>query len=97
MPPNSEAVKADVRRRMSPPQRQSVTEIVRAITWTLRAMEAPEPIKSEGSEISSIEEVVTAGTREGQPFRATHLFLISLCTTPEALLRLVRERLSGDD
>ena len=34
------------------------------------------------------------GTREGQPFRATHLFLTGLRTTPEALLRLVRDRWS---
>ena len=34
------------------------------------------------------------GIREGKPFRATHLFLTSLRTTPEALLQLVRDRWS---
>ena len=34
------------------------------------------------------------GIREGKPFRATHLFLKSLRTTPEALLRVVRDRWS---
>ena len=34
------------------------------------------------------------GVREGKPFRATHLFLTSLRTTPEALLRLVGDRWS---
>jgi len=38
--------------------------------------------------------VVTEGTREGQPFRATYLFVTSLRTTPEALLRLVQDRWS---
>jgi len=39
-------------------------------------------------------EVVTEGTRDGKPFKATHLFLTSLRTTPEALLQLVRDRWS---
>ena len=34
------------------------------------------------------------GIRDGKPFRATHLFLTSLRTTPEALLQLVRDRWS---
>lgn len=66
----------------------------REITWTLRAKEAPEHIRSAWSGTSWIVEVVTEGRRDGQPFRATHLFLTSLRTTPEALLRLVRDRLS---
>jgi predicted transposase YbfD/YdcC len=33
-------------------------------------------------------------TRDGEPFQATHLFLTSLHTTPEALLQLVRDRWS---
>jgi hypothetical protein len=66
----------------------------REITWTLRAKEAPEHIRSAWSGTSWIVEVVTEGTRHGQPFRATHLFLTSLRTTPEALLRLVRDRWS---
>lgn len=66
----------------------------REITWTLRAKEAPEHIRSAWSGTSWIVEVVTEGRRDGQPFRATHLFLTSLRTTPEALLRLVRDRWS---
>jgi predicted transposase YbfD/YdcC len=34
------------------------------------------------------------GTRDGKPFQATHLFLRSLRTRPEALLQLVRDRWS---
>jgi len=37
---------------------------------------------------------VTTGCRDGKPFQAKHLFLTSLRTTPEALLRLVRDRWS---
>ncbi|MEB3353261.1 MAG: ISAs1 family transposase [Cyanobacteriota bacterium] len=66
----------------------------REITWTLRAKEAPEHIRSAWSGTSWIVEVVTEGTREGKPFRATHLFLTSLRTTPEAMLQLVRDRWS---
>ncbi len=39
-------------------------------------------------------EVTASGTRDGKPFQATHLFLTSLRTTPEALLQLVRDRWS---
>ena len=39
-------------------------------------------------------ELAATGTRDGKPFCATHLFLTSLRTTPEALLRLVRDRWS---
>jgi len=45
----------------------------RAITWTLRAKEAPKHIRSAWSGTSWIVEVVTEGRRDGQPFRATHL------------------------
>ena len=34
------------------------------------------------------------GTLDGKPFQATHLFLTSLRTPPEALLQLVRDRWS---
>jgi predicted transposase YbfD/YdcC len=66
----------------------------RTITWTLRAKEAPEHIRSAWSGTSWIVEVITEGSREDKPFRATHLFLTSLRSTPEALLRLVRDRWS---
>jgi hypothetical protein len=39
-------------------------------------------------------EVFAVGTRDGKPFQATHLFITSLRTTPETLLRLVRDRWS---
>ncbi len=39
-------------------------------------------------------ELVTSGSREGKPFRVRHLFLTSLRTAPEAMLRLIRERWS---
>jgi len=38
--------------------------------------------------------MTATGTRDGRPFQATHLFLTSLRTTPEALLQLVRDRWS---
>jgi predicted transposase YbfD/YdcC len=38
--------------------------------------------------------LAATGTRDGKPFCATHLFLTSLRTTPEALLQLVRDRWS---
>ena len=39
-------------------------------------------------------EVTARGNPDGRPFQATHLFLTSLRTTPEALLQLVRDRWS---
>ncbi len=39
-------------------------------------------------------DVTASGTRNGKPFQASHLFLTSLRTTPEALLQLVRDRWS---
>jgi len=39
-------------------------------------------------------ELVASGSRDGKPFKARHLFVTSLRTTPEALLRLIRERWS---
>ena len=38
--------------------------------------------------------MIATGTRDGKPFKATHRFLTSLRTSPDALLRLVRERWS---
>ncbi len=66
----------------------------RDITWELRAKEAPEHIKETWIGTSWIVEVTASGTRDGKPFRATHLFLTSLRTTAEALLQLVRDRWS---
>jgi hypothetical protein len=39
-------------------------------------------------------ELRATGSRDGKPFQASHLFLSSLRTTPEALLQLVRDRWS---
>jgi hypothetical protein len=66
----------------------------RTITWTLRAKPAPEHIAQAWIGTSWIVEVEATGSREGKTFQATHLFLTSLRTSPEALLQLVRERWS---
>lgn len=66
----------------------------RDITWRLKAKEAPQLIKENWHGTSWIVEVAASGTREGRPFAATHHFITSLRTTPEALLQLVRERWS---
>lgn len=62
--------------------------------WPLRAKHAPEHIRAAGISTSWIVEGVAEGTRDGKPFRATHMFLTSLQTTPKALLQLVRDRWS---
>ena len=66
----------------------------RDITWTLRAKEAPQHILESWVGTSWILEMTATGTRDGKPFQAQHLFLTSLRTTPEALLKLVRDRWS---
>jgi predicted transposase YbfD/YdcC len=66
----------------------------RNITWALRAKQAPEHIREAWIGTSWIMEVTASGTRDGKLFQATHLFLTSLRTTPEALLQLVRDRWS---
>jgi hypothetical protein len=66
----------------------------RDITWTVRAKDAPGHIREAWLGTSWIIEVVTTGLRDGKPFKAKHLFLTSLRTTPDALLRLVRDRWS---
>ncbi len=60
----------------------------------LRARQAPEHISEAWIGTSWIVEVMASGTRYSKPFRATHLFLASLRTTPKALPRLVRDRWS---
>jgi len=69
----------------------------RDIAWTLRAKQDPEHISEVWIGTSWIVEVTVSGTRDGRPFQATHLFLTSLRTTPEALLQLVRDRWSIED
>jgi len=63
----------------------------RDITWTLRAKEAPQHIREAWIGTSWVVDVTASGTRDGKPFRATHLFLTSLRTTPDALLQMVRD------
>jgi hypothetical protein len=64
----------------------------------LRAKQVPEHIREAWIGTSWIVEVATDGIRDGirdgKPFQAIHLFLTSLRTTPEALLRLVPDRWS---
>ena len=62
------------------------------IAWTLRAKQAPDHIRETWIGTNWIVELRAIGIRDGKPFQATHLFLSSLRTTPEALLRLVRDR-----
>ena len=64
------------------------------IAWALRAKQAPEHIREAWIGTSWIVEMAADGSRDGKPFRTTHLFLISLRTFPEALLQLVRDRWS---
>ena len=66
----------------------------RNIRWTLRAKEAPEHIKANCQGTSWIAEVTATGIRDGKSFKATHRFITSLRTTPDALLRLIRQRWS---
>ena len=61
----------------------------RDISWTLRAKQAPEHIAEAWIGTSWIGELKAIGLRDGKTFQATHLFLPSLRTTPESLLRLV--------
>ena len=60
----------------------------------MRAKEAPEYIKADWPGSAWIVELQASGSRDGKPFQARHLFITSLRTTPEALLRLIRERWS---
>ena len=66
----------------------------REITWALRAKEAPEYIKADWPGSAWIVELLASGSRYGKPFKARHLLITSLRTTPEALLRLIRQRWS---
>ena len=66
----------------------------RDITSTRRAKQVPEHIREAWIGTSWIVVVTASGLRDSKPFRAIHMFLTSLCTTPEALLRLVGDRWS---
>jgi hypothetical protein len=60
-------------------------------TWMQRAKQAIEHIAQAWISTSWIVQVAATGTRDGRPFQATHLFLTSVRTTPEALLQLVSD------
>jgi predicted transposase YbfD/YdcC len=63
--------------------------------WTLRAKEAPHHIKEKWPGSAWIVEVIAdTTTRKGKRELRQHLFLTSLRTAPEALLRLIRQRWS---
>ena len=63
--------------------------------WELHAREAPEPIKANWPGSAWIVEVTTDTlTRKGDRKIRRHLFLTSVRTTPQALLRLIRQRWS---
>jgi predicted transposase YbfD/YdcC len=63
--------------------------------WTLRAKEAPAHIKANWPGCAWIVEVVADTiTRKGKQVLRQHLFITSLRTAPEALLRLIRQRWS---
>lgn len=63
--------------------------------WELSAKEAPEHTKANWPGNAWIVEVITATVRAGgQHTVRRHLFLTSIRTTPDALLRLIRQRWS---
>lgn len=66
----------------------------RDITWKLRAKQVLEHITEAWIGTSWIVEVNATSSRDDKQFQATHHFLTSLRTTPEALLQLVRDRWS---
>jgi predicted transposase YbfD/YdcC len=66
----------------------------RDICWSLRAKQPPEHSREAWVGTSWIVEVAADGIRDGKPFQAPPLFLSSLRTTPEALLKLARDRWS---
>ena len=62
--------------------------------WELSAKEAPEHIKANWPGCSWIVEIVTTTTRSGSTTTRRPLFQTSIRTTPDALLRLIRQRWS---
>ncbi len=67
----------------------------RETRWELRAKEAPEHIKANWPGSAWIVELITTTrTRKGPRAVACHRFISTLRTTPEALLRLIRQRWS---
>ena len=67
----------------------------RETRWNLRAKEAPEHIKANWPGMAWIVQLITTTrTRKGPRAVACHRFISTLRTTPEALLRLIRQRWS---
>ena len=66
----------------------------RDITWTLRAMPAPEWVVEQWPGSATIIAVRSHGIRDGKPTDETRYYVSSLRTGAKALLRHVRERWS---
>ena len=63
--------------------------------WELKAKEAPDHIKENWPGSAWIVELITTTTkRNGKRSVSRHLFITTVRTTPEALLRLIRQRWS---
>jgi hypothetical protein len=60
----------------------------------MRAKEGPTHIKANWAGCAWIVEMVTTNTRSGSTTTRRHLFLTSIRTKPEGLLRLIRQRWS---
>ena len=78
------------------PWRTTKREIKRGrdITWTLRAMPAPEWVMEQWPGSATIIAVRSHGTREGKPQDETCYYVSSLRTGAKALLSAIRQRWS---
>ena len=78
------------------PWRTTKREIKRGrdITWTLRAMPAPECVMEQWPGSATIIAVRTHGTREGKPQDETRYYVSSLRTGAKAMLKAIRQRWS---
>lgn len=57
-----------------------------------RACNATRAIRERWAGVSWIDELVSTGRRDSKPFRHNHYSITTLRISPEALLRLVRQR-----
>ena len=78
------------------PWRTTKREIKRGrdITWTLRAMPAPEWVMEQWQGSATIIAVRTHGTREGKPQDETRYYVSSLRIGAKAMLKAIRQRWS---
>ena len=67
---------------------------IRDITWTLRAMPAPEWVVEQWQGSATIIAVRSHGIREGKPQDETRYYVSSLRTGAKALLKIIRQRWS---